>query len=87
MNLAKYQKLADIAFLSIFAIFVTHCAYIGGDAFNGYERNGKFYVNWHGIITETSQSAFRTNKTLGIIFFTSTVIYFTFTYLNLQQKR
>ncbi len=40
INLAKYQQPANLIFLSTFAIFVSHCAHIGGDAFNGYEKMG-----------------------------------------------
>jgi len=81
MNLEKYKIHANIAFLSIFAIFVAHTAYIGGDAFNGYQKDGKYYVNWHGIITETTSSAFATNKALGITLFASTVAYLIFYYI------
>lgn len=60
-GLAKARKVLNgIFFLGIlnFLIFLAGTSYLGGDAFNGKQMDGKYFVGSHGKLTEVSQSVF-----------------------------
>jgi hypothetical protein len=64
-GLAKLQKVLNgIFFFGIlnFFIFVAGTSFLGGDAVNGKEMDGKYFVGSHGKLTEVSKPAFRYSR-------------------------
>jgi hypothetical protein len=45
-----------------FVVFVFVAAAIGGDAINGYEEQGRYFLRAHGRATEVSRSVFIYSK-------------------------
>ena len=45
-----------------FVVFVLVAAAIGGDAINGYEEHGRYFLRAHGRTTEVSRSVFTYSK-------------------------
>lgn len=57
-----------IGFINFFA-FIAASQHLGGDALNGYQANGHFYVSSHGHSTEVSPSEWQENRTQAISLF------------------
>ncbi len=64
--------LAVCVFLShgaVFVLFFIHSGRIGGDAFQGGEEGGRFFVANHGKRTEVSREEYDRSRLLGIAIF------------------
>ena len=59
--------IAVVNFLS--AVLIAQ--FIGGDAFNGFEKAGRYFLRNHGALTEVSRAVFTYNRCHWIsVFFT-----------------
>jgi hypothetical protein len=45
-----------------FAVFWIVAVLIGGDAVNGYQQRGHYFLKSHGTVTEVSQAVFEYSK-------------------------
>lgn len=58
----KFRTLAgNLTFLNFLAA-ICGMAYLGGDALNGKEENGHFFLSYHGKLTEVSENVFVYSK-------------------------
>lgn len=81
MSLSRLKKydwiLATVAFIVCvagvvnFYTFLNQSSQLGGDAINGYEQNGHYYVCAHGTCAEVPKSTWEQNRIQGIILFTA----------------
>ena len=75
----KYPKFMYVLFAMYFITFVAfaiHSGTLGGDALNGFERAGEYYVSSHGTDTLVTYQEWRTNYILGIAMTTSAILLF-----------
>jgi len=70
-TLAILSAAAFAATFILFWIFVADSRRLGGDALNGREENGRYFVMDHGKSTEVSEDAWRRNRTLAIVVFST----------------
>ena len=57
-----WLKIIGIIAIVNFFSFISISIYLGGDALNGKETLGHFYLNSHGRYTEVSETIFRYSK-------------------------
>ncbi|RFP15051.1 MULTISPECIES: hypothetical protein [unclassified Duganella] len=61
MTNEKFEKFrvfaGNFTFLNFLAA-ILGMAYFGGDALNGKEENGHFFLSYHGKLTEVSENVF-----------------------------
>lgn len=70
-----------------FVAFFANSQRLGGDALNGYQANGHFYVSDHGRSTEVPESEWRINRLHAIsIFVTHPLMLAAIFYLLLSDK-
>ena len=56
-----YRALVVLALINFLA-FLFVALSIGGDAVNGYARDGRFFLKNHGTVTEVSEAVFTYSK-------------------------
>lgn len=61
-RLDKISAIIAIAWFVDFVVFVCVAIWIGGDAFNGHETAGRYYLADHGALTEVSRNVFLYSK-------------------------
>jgi hypothetical protein len=61
----NWLKIIVIVALLNFFSFIFVSIYLGGDALNGKESDGHFYLNSHGHYTEVSEKVFRYSEIHG----------------------
>ena len=49
--LTVYGVLLGFTIVNFF-LFLAHCLYLGGDALNGHQTEGQFFVRSHGSVVE-----------------------------------
>jgi hypothetical protein len=65
---APWIAVGAIVIGGVFGIaFIGYSLALGGDAINGFERNGHYFVSAHGADTEVSQSQWLLSRTLGVL--------------------
>jgi hypothetical protein len=67
ITLAILSTAVFVAAAWLFSHFAADSLRLGGDALNGREENGRFYVVDHGRSTEVSEAEWRRNRTLAIL--------------------
>jgi hypothetical protein len=70
-TLAILSTAAFLATTTLFWLFMADTHRLGGDALNGREENGRYFVRDHGRTTEVSEDDWRRNRTLGIVVFST----------------
>ncbi|PZO15739.1 MAG: hypothetical protein DCF25_13190 [Leptolyngbya foveolarum] len=67
--MGKFPKAICITVIAvgvvIFLAFLAASARLGGDALNGYQENGRYYVADHGEVAAVSERAWRLNRLQG----------------------
>jgi hypothetical protein len=58
----KLAKILVAVGMLNFVVFIVVAIAIGGDALNGHEANGHYYLNSHGTDTEVSRIVFMYSK-------------------------
>ena len=69
---ARGEKFVQIAFLIAivnFLAFVIVGSFLGGDALNGHQEGGRYFLANHGKLTETSRAVFIYSKIHAISLF------------------
>ena len=61
-KLAKAGLYALVFGLANFTIFIIVSLLLGGDAVNGHAENGRYFLDSHGKLTETSHAVFIYSK-------------------------
>jgi hypothetical protein len=59
-----------------FLLFVGSAINLGGDAFNGYTRDGRYFLGMYGKYTEVTQEVFESSRRHAISVFVSGAITF-----------
>jgi hypothetical protein len=84
----NWLKIIGIIALLNFFSFVFISIYLGGDALNGEESNGHFYLNSHGHYTEVSEKVFRYSKIHAYsMFATHSLLLFSGAIFILRRKK
>ena len=74
-----------VGVLNFFA-FLAISGRLGGDALNGYERDGRYYVSSHGHATEVSAAQWRLSRVHAIsVFVTHPLALVSMAYLLFQH--
>lgn len=75
-----------IGFINFFA-FIAHVGLLGGDALNGHQSDGRFYISNHGRVTEVSEEDWRRNRLHGIsVFLTHPLCMAAMLFLAIKDK-
>lgn len=62
------KVLAVVYLLDFFSFFISSLV-LGGDALNGFEKSGQFFLFNHGKLIETTEGIYRFNRAQGISLF------------------
>ena len=69
MNQSDTDKLVYLCGLAVInlIVFMVVASFIGGDASNGHEEAGRYFLGSHGKLTETTHAVFLYSRIHGVI--------------------
>jgi hypothetical protein len=75
-----WMKVAGALWIINFLAFTAIAMYLGGDAFNGYVKEGHYFLKAHGHVTEVSREIYEYSRWHVISLIASFVILFPLSY-------